>query len=60
MAGIFYGFVAGNFYFSNNLFTSDEIIGESSRTLVLLFPKLAMASNSATGAAIFAGSLSFG
>jgi hypothetical protein len=60
MAGIFCGFVAGHFYFSNNLFTSDERIGAKSRTVALLFPKLAMASNSATGAAIFAGSLSFG
>jgi hypothetical protein len=37
MAAIFCGFVAGFFHFPNNLFTSDEIIGESSRTLVLLF-----------------------
>jgi hypothetical protein len=48
------------FYFPNNLFTSDERTGEKSRTVTLLFPKSATASNSATGATIFAGSLSFG
>jgi hypothetical protein len=43
-----------------NLFTSDERIGESSRTVALLFPKSATASNSATGATTFDCSLSFG
>jgi hypothetical protein len=59
MAGVFCGFVAGNFYFPNNLFTSDERIGAKSRTVALLFPKSATASNSATGET-FDGSLSFG
>jgi hypothetical protein len=48
------------FLFFQQSITSDERIGAKSRTVALLFPKLAMASNSATGAAIFAGSLSFG
>ena len=57
MAAIFCGSVAGNFYFPNNLFTSDERIGAISRTAALLFPKSATASNSAIGEMIFAGSL---
>jgi hypothetical protein len=60
MAATFCGSVAGTFYFPNNLFTSDERIGEKSRTMALLFPKSATASNSAMGETIFDGSLSFG
>jgi hypothetical protein len=60
MAAIYCGFVVGYFYFLNNLFTSEERTGEKSRTVALLFPKSATASNSATGATTFDGSLSFG
>jgi hypothetical protein len=42
-------------YFPNNRLTSDERMGDISRTVVLLFPKSATASNSAKGVANLQG-----